>query len=130
MEKEKKQTRDHWLHLRLSENEKIQIRKAYLKTTQRRISDYARKILLGKPMVASYRNASMDELMNELIKLRKDLNGLSNNFNQTVHKLHTLDHSSSLKILLNHYESERKILFKKVEEMREMMNKMGAEWLR
>lgn len=130
MEKDKKQTRNQWLHLRLSENEKIQIHKAFLKTTQRKVSDYARKILLGKPMVATYRNASMDELMNELIKLRKDLNGLANNFNQTVHKLHTLDHAFSVKILLDRYENERKILFEKVGEMREMMDKIGAEWLR
>ncbi|OAQ41981.1 mobilization protein [Pedobacter psychrophilus] len=130
MEIEKKQTRNHWLHLRLSEVEKIQIHKAFLKTTQRRMSDYGRKILLGEPMIASYRNASMDELMNELIKLRKDLNGLANNFNQTVHKLHTLDHESSIQSLMNHYEIQRERLFNKVEEMRLMMNKIGSEWLR
>jgi hypothetical protein len=130
MEEGKKERREQWLHLRLTDQEKIQIHKAFLKTTQRRISDYARKILLGKPMIGSYRNASMDELMNELISLRKDLNGLANNFNQTVHKLHTLDHQSSLQILLTHYESQRKILFDKVEDMRLIMNKIGTEWLR
>lgn len=130
MENEKKQSRDQWLHLRLTEKEKLQLHKAFLKTTQRRMSDYARKILLGKPMIATYRNASIDDLMNELIKLRKDLNGLANNFNQTVHKLHTLDYGSSLKDLLVHYENEREILFGKVGEMREIMDKIGAEWLR
>jgi hypothetical protein len=130
MEEGKKERREQWLHLRLTDQEKIQIHKAFLKTTQRRISDYARKILLGKPMIGSYRNASMDELMNELISLRKDLNGLANNFNQTVHKLHTLDHQSSLQTLLTHYESQRKILFDKVEDMRLIMNKIGTEWLR
>ncbi len=129
MENEK-QNRNQWLHLRLSESEKIQIHKSFLKTTQRRISDYARKILLGKPMVSIYRNASIDELMNELINLRKDLNGLANNFNQTVHKLHTLNHGSSIEDLLRHYEEERKILFGKVGAMRELMDKIGAEWLR
>jgi hypothetical protein len=81
-------------------------------------------------MIASYRNASMDELMNELIKLRKDLNGLANNFNQMVHKLHTLDHGSSIETLLNHYEIQREILFGNVGAMRELMNKIGLEWLR
>lgn len=130
MEKDKKQTRNQWLHLRLSENEKIQIHKAFLKTTQRKLSDYARKILLGKPMVSTYRNASLDGLMDELIKLRKDLNGLANNFNQTVHKLHTLDHSASASLMLKHYENERQILFKKIEQMKNMMDRIGAEWLR
>jgi hypothetical protein len=92
LEKDKKFSRNQWLHIRLTDQEKIKIHKAFLKTTQRRISDYARKILLGEPMIGTYRNAYMDELMKELIALRKDLNGLANNFNQTVHKLHTLDH--------------------------------------
>jgi dynactin complex subunit len=130
MKEDKNERREQWLHLRLTDHEKIQIHKAFLKTTQRRISDYARNILLGKPMVSTYRNASTDELMNELMALRKDLNGLANNFNQTVHKLHTLDHSSSLEGLLSHYESQRKTLFEKVEDMRLMMKKIGAEWLR
>jgi len=130
MEEGKKERREQWLHLRLTDQEKIQIHKAFLRTTQRRISDYARNILLGKPMIANYRNASMDEMMVELIALRKDLNGLANNFNQTVHKLHTLDHGSSLEGLLTHYEKQRKVLFEKVENMRLMMNKIGKEWLR
>jgi hypothetical protein len=130
MEEGKKERREQWLHLRLTDQEKIQIHKAFLKTTQRRISDYARNILLGKPMIANYRNASMDEMMIELIALRKDLNGLANNFNQTVHKLHTLDHGYALEGLLNHYEKQRKVLFEKVENMRLMMNKIGKEWLR
>jgi len=130
MEEGKKERREQWLHLRLTDQEKIQIHKAFLKTTQRRISDYARNILLGKPMIATYRNASMDEMMTELIALRKDLNGLANNFNQTVHKLHTLDNGSSLEGLLTRYEKQRKVLFEKVENMRVMMNKIGKEWLR
>ena len=129
MDKDNKVNRNQWLHLRLTDQEKIQIHKAFLKTTQRRVSDYARKILLGEPMIGSYRNASMDELMNELISLRKDLNGLANNFNQTVHKLHTLDHEYSIENLLKHYEKQREILFYKVEEMRLTMNKIGKEWL-
>lgn len=130
MEEGKKERREQWLHLRLTDQEKIQIHKAFLKTTQRRISDYARNILLGKPMIATYRNASMDEMMTELIALRKDLNGLANNFNQTVHKLHTSDNGSSLEGLLTHYEKQREVLFEKVENMRLMMNKIGKEWLR
>jgi hypothetical protein len=121
--------RDKWLHLRLTAAERDRIQLEFLKTTQRKISDYARKVLLGKPMVSSYRNSSLDELMNELIILRKDLNGLANNFNQAVHKLHTLDHLSQFEEWLNDYEEQKKQLLSKVEEMRLVMAKLGAQWL-
>jgi hypothetical protein len=128
MEK-KKNNRDQWLHLRLTIEEQQKIQEAFSRTTQRKISDYARKILLGKPMIATYRNASLDDLMQELLLLRKDLNGLANNFNQAVHKLHTLDHDLQVKYWAEHYEKQREILLIKVEEMRELMAKIGAAWL-
>jgi hypothetical protein len=34
------------------------------------MSDYARKILLGKPVVATYRNQSLDDFMAEMMQLR------------------------------------------------------------
>ncbi|WP_407430563.1 plasmid mobilization protein [Arcticibacter sp.] len=122
--------REKWLHLRLTEDELSSIRLAFSKTTQRKMSDYARKILLGKPIVATYRNSSLDELMNELISLKKDLNGIANNFNQAVHKLHTLDHLTQFDEWLCRHEELRKLLFSKIEEIRLVMLKLGEEWLR
>lgn len=127
--KEENNNRVKWLHLRLTEAEFTQIQKAFTQTTQRKISDYARRILLGKPMIGSYRNASMDELMMELIRLRKDLNGLANNFNQAVHKLHTLDHLVQFQSWLMRYEQEKNTLFAKMEEVRIHMAKIGEKWL-
>ena len=64
MKNEKKQSRDQWLHLRLTEKEKLHIHKAFLKTTQRKLSDYARKILLGKPMCIFRRKWPYDSVAN------------------------------------------------------------------
>ena len=60
------------------------------KTTCRKLSDYARKFLLGKPKIATTRDQPLDDLMAEAIKLRNELNALGNNFNQAVKKLHIL----------------------------------------
>ena len=56
----------------------------------RKLSDYARKILLGKPIVATYRNQSLDDFMTEMFVLRNELNAIGNNFNQVVKRLHIL----------------------------------------
>jgi len=121
--------RTRWLHVRLTEAEYESLQKAFKKTTTRKLSDYCRRVLSGKPIIESYRNSSLDDLMHEFIKLRKDLNGIANNFNQAVHKLHTLDHSVQFQNWLITYELEKKILISKVDEVRNHIAKMGEKWL-
>jgi len=51
--------------------------RAYAKTPYRSKSEYSRKMLLGKPVTIFYRNKSLDELIEGVIQLRKDLKSLS-----------------------------------------------------
>ena len=51
-----------WLPLRLKPEEYSKIQKQRSKTTCMKISDYARKILLNKPIIAKFRNQSLDDL--------------------------------------------------------------------
>jgi hypothetical protein len=62
---------------RLSEKEMEEFNRAYSKTPYRSKSEYSRKMLLGKPVTIFYRNKSLDELIELVIKLRKDLKSLS-----------------------------------------------------
>ncbi len=88
---EQKSNRTKWLHVRLKPEEYDVLNKNFSKTTYHKLSDYARKILLAKPLTTTYRNASLDDFMTEMIQLRNELNAIGNNFNQAVKKLHTLD---------------------------------------
>lgn len=83
-------TRTKWLHLRLKPEEYARLHRQFRKTTCRKLSEYARKMLLGKPVTTTYRNQSLDDFMAEMMRLRNELSGLGNNFNQAVKKLHTL----------------------------------------
>ncbi|MBN8879824.1 MAG: plasmid mobilization relaxosome protein MobC [Sphingobacteriales bacterium] len=129
MMKEKKNTRNKWLHLRLTEEEYRQLNKAFVTTTERKLSDYSRKILLGKPMIGSYRNLTTEALVTEFAQLIKTLNGIGNNFNQVVHKLHTLNHLKELTALFTAYEMDRRTLLKEIQEMKDFMNKCAGQWL-
>ncbi len=125
----KKENRNRWLHLRLSHDEHEKIYKKFSRSTCRKISEYARKILLEKPIVTNYRNQSLDELMGELIRARKELNGLGNNFNQAVKKLHTLHQIPEFRTWLTTYELEKRILFNKVDEIKRQVQKIAEKWL-
>jgi len=67
--------------------------------------------------------------MAELMRLRNELNSIGNNFNQAVKKLHTLDRISEFKVWILTYESDKKVLLKQVEEIKNRINKIGDEWL-
>src|SRR5579875_793203 len=113
---EPKDNRTKWLHLRLKPDEYNKLHKAFKKTTCRKISDYSRKILLGKPLVATYRNQSLDDFMTEMMQLRAELNSVGNNINQAVKKLHTLQQIPEFRSWIMTYELEKQTLFNKVEE--------------
>ena len=94
--KEKQDYRTKWLHLRLTEAEYKHIQKQLSKTQTRRISDYARSVLMGKPLIGTYRNKSMDDFMTEMIRLRSELNSIGNNFNQLVKRVNTYQSNESI----------------------------------
>ena len=121
--------RTKWLHLRLTPDEYQKIMKEFNKSTSRKISDYARKNLLQKPIISTYRNQSLDDFMAEMIRLRGELNAIGHNFNQAVKKLHTLHQISDFKHWLISYELEKKILFNKVDEIKKYIQKFAESWL-
>ena len=125
-----KDNRTKWLHLRLTPDEYQKIIKEFDKSTCRKISDYARKNLLQKPIVNTYRNQSLDDFMAEMIRLRMELNAIGNNFNQAVKKLHTLHQIADFKHWLISYELDKKILFNKVDEIKKHIQKFAESWLR
>ena len=127
--KETNNIKNKWLHLRLSEAEYLQLEKAFSKTTEKMFSKYARSILLGKPMIAGYRNLSSERLINEFAALVKTVNGIANNYNQTVHKLHTLDHVPQVITWIENNRKNGEILLNSILEIKAMMNKISSQWL-
>ena len=126
--KEVKKIRSGWLTIRLNEDEENKLNKFYSQTSCNSLSEYARDLLLKKPVTIFYRNKSADEFLEEMILLKKELNAIGNNFNQAVHKLHTLDNIQEIKSWAIINEESKKIFLKKVEEIKEKMNQIYEQW--
>ncbi len=115
--------------LRLTTDEYTKIEKKWKASTCRKLSEYIRRTLFGKPIVMTYRNSSQDDLMAELTRLRNELNAVGNNFNQVVKKLHTLSQVPELKSWMMTYEVEKRILYNKLDEIRNNIKKLLEIWL-
>lgn len=125
----KRENRKRIVGVRFTANEYEQIEKRWKDSTCRKLSEYVRKVIFNKPIVATYRNKSLDDLMTELIQLKKELNGIGNNFNQAVKKLHTLHQIPEFRQWLEVYEAEKNLLLNKVEEIKNVTGKIGEQWL-
>ena len=125
----KNSNRSRIIGLRLTLKEYEQIEKKWKASTCRKLSDYVRRHLFEKTIVTTYRNQSLDDYMAEMMRLRNELNGIGNNFNQAVKKLHTLYQIAEFRSWLITYELENQTLLNKVDEIKNYIQKMGEKWL-
>ena len=121
--------RSRIIGLRLTLKEYEQIEKKWKASTCRKLSDYVRRSLFEKAIVTTYRNQSLDDFMTEAMRLRSELNGIGNNFNQAVKKLHTLHQIAEFRGWIITYELEKKTLLNKVDEIKNHIQKIAEKWL-
>jgi len=127
MEEQKSKGRN-WISFRVKPHEYDIIHGYFKKTTCRKLSEYARKMLLQKPVIIKYRNQSADELLTEMVKLKNELGAIGNNFNQTVKRLHTLDEIPEVRAWLILNDPVREAFMKKTEEINNRMNQLYEQW--
>ena len=127
--KEKNNNRTKWLPLRLTPSEYEQIQKQFSKTTDRKLSEYARRKLLGKPVTINCRNQSLDAYMEELVQLKTQLSAVGNNFNQAVRKLHTLSKIKEFEQWLASYELDKRQLLNHIGQINDHLKKLADTWL-
>ena len=123
-----KNIRDKWLTVRLNDEEYTELQRLFKNTTCRQLSDYVRRIILGRPLNVKYRNASVDDFLADMLAMKKELNAVGNNFNQSVHKLHTLDHYPEIRQWAARNEQEKVVLFDKIDTIMKRVNELYKLW--
>ncbi|MGF7083071.1 plasmid mobilization protein [Mucilaginibacter sp. UYCu711] len=83
------ENRSRWLKIRLRPTEEESLNKRYKKSTFQNLSEYGRAMILGEPVTIVHRDKSMDEMLEELALLRRELNHIGNNLNQAVKNINS-----------------------------------------
>ena len=129
MKKEETEVRSLIVKIRMNETEKKQLKKLQQQSTERTISNYVRKLVLQKPVIVKYRNQSADDFLNDMIDVKKQLNGVGNNFNQAVKKLHTLDRIPEFRVWVNYYKELQNAVNANIETIRLRITQLYEQWL-
>ena len=121
--------RTKWLHVRLKPEEFEKLQKRFRRSACLKMSDFLRRHLMKKPLINNYRNRSLDDFMGEMILLRKELNAIGSNLNQTVKKLHTLNQIHEFRQWMTAYELEKRILSNKIDDIKKRIQNIAEKWL-
>ena len=117
-----------WISFRVKPAEYKKIHGLFSNSTHRKLSEYARNVLLQKPVIIRTRNESADQFLHEMIGLKKELNAIGNNYNQAVKKLHTLNHINEVKGWLNSHEALHHNFLLLTERIFQKLNKIHQQW--
>jgi len=129
MKKQENEVRNKMVVVRMNNTEFEKVESLRKKTTERYLSSYVRKLSLEMPVTVKYRNQSADDFLKDMLELKKELNGIGNNFNQVVHKLHILDKIPEFRVWVNHYDGLHQSLVSKVEEIKLKVSQLYEQWL-
>ena len=129
MRKKESEVRKLFFKIRMNQAEMEQLKNLKKKTTERSVSNYVRKVVLQRPVIVKYRNQTGDEFLKEMIQLKKELNAVGNNFNQTVHKLHILDKIPEFRNWIKCYNGLHQSVVSKIEEINSKVNQLYEQWL-
>jgi len=129
MKKQENEVRKIFIKIRMNKEELKQVKKKQQQTTERSLSEYIRNVSMQKPVTVKYRNQSADDFLKQMLELKKELNGIGNNFNQAVHKLHILDKIPEFRFWIQQYDGLQKSLVSKVEEIKLKVSQLYEQWL-
>lgn len=114
--------------VRFTKEEFRKLNTGFKSTTKRRLSGYIRSVLLHEPITVYSRNQSFDDFVAEMILLKNELKAIGNNFNQSVKKLHTMQHDSAIKTWALINENSKQLFFKKVDEINSKIAQLTDKW--
>jgi MobC-like protein len=125
---EAKKIRNKWLTIRMTEAEYEELIRLSKKTTCRQLSQYGRNVLLNKPVYVKYRSESLDAFLNATVDIRREFKAVGFNFNQVVHRLHTLQEIPEFRAWVLVNEKHKELLFSKIKAIQDRMNEAYDLW--
>lgn len=117
-----------WISFRVKPGQYKIIYGHFSTTTCRKLSEYARNVLLQKPVRIKYRNQSADDFLQEMLLLKKELNAIGNNYNQAIKKLHTLDHDHEVKKWLIENNLNHQKFLQQTAQILLRLNQIYQQW--
>jgi len=121
--------RIQWKNLRFKPEEYQLLEKRFKKTGFRKLSEYMRSVLLDKPVTVNYTDKAMDDVLEEMILLRQELNAIGNNLNQAMRCINSAHGNADTRLWMNLMSVINSKLEPSINQIKERMNQYADIWL-
>ena len=125
---EQEENRSRWYNIRLKPDEYQLLNGRFKKTRFRKLSEYMRSVLLEKPITITYRDQAMDDVLEELILLRQELNAIGNNLNQAMRSINSAHGNAETRLWMNLLSVINTKLEPSIQQIKERMNQYADIW--
>ncbi len=127
MEKEE-ENRSRRVITRFKPKEYELLESRFKKTMFRKLSEYTRNVLLEKSITVTYRDKAMDDILEELILLRRELNAAGNNLNQAMRSINTAHGQAGAELWRNLLSTLSSRVEPAINQIKEQMNRYAEIW--
>jgi len=125
----KNEGRSHAIGFKLTDEEFDLVETGWKKSNIIHLSEYLRRVLLEKPITFYTRNQSLDELMGELILLRRELNTIRTNLDEAILRLQASAHLTEVQYRLDQLERVQSQLVSHLADIKMKINSISLLWL-
>src|SRR6201986_4520470 len=117
-----------WKNLRFKPDEYELLEGRFKKTRFRKLSEYMRSLLLDKPVTVNYRDKAMDDVLEDMILLRQELNAIGNNLNQAMRSINSAHSHADTRLWMNLMSVINGKLEPSINQIKERMNQYADIW--
>lgn len=121
--------KNYRIDVRLTGAEHSKIDNMYKISTCRTKAQYVRELIFNRPVRIFYRNQSLDDLIEEIVILNREINILKEHQSKTLEILYTYKNSSELNESIQLAALKITGLHKKMDEVKNQMEKITEKWL-
>jgi hypothetical protein len=125
---EQEDKRSRWYNIRLKPDEYQLLNGRFKKTQFRKLSEYMRSLLLEKPVTVTYRDKAMDDVLEEMILLRQELNAIGNNLNQAMRNINSTHGNADARLWMNLMSIMNGKVEPSINEIKDRMNQYADIW--
>jgi methyl-accepting chemotaxis protein len=115
--------------VRLSENVYTRLEKYVESTDCQTVAELGRRLMSKERITYFHKDASMDATMEELSRIRKELNSIGTNINQITHSFHTADVANQRTFLALKVAEQYNKVGDKVEQLLKIVSQLAIKWL-
>lgn len=120
--------KSHRIYVRLTGKEYLKIDNLCKISTCRSKSEFIREVVLKKPITIFYRNQSLDDLIEEIVILNREINTLKDDQYKILPVLYRCKNSSELNQTIQEIGLKLEGLHKKMDEVKNQMEKIVEKW--